>query len=64
MGFLFLCLAVFGRLGGLLRLWLTDDVRTAQFGQSTILAVISKIEATQEEMANIMTKVVMPRYDL
>lgn len=53
-----------GRLGGLLKLWLTDDVRTAQFGQSTILAVLSKIEATQEEMGNIMTKVVMPRSEL
>lgn len=50
-----------GRLGGLLKLWLTDDVRTAQFGQSTILAVLSKIEATQEEMGNVMTKIVMPR---
>ncbi len=50
-----------GRLGGLLKLWLTDDVRTTQFGQSTILAVLSKIEATQEEMGKVMTKVVMPR---
>lgn len=50
-----------GRLGGLLKLWLTDDVRTAQFGQSTILAVLSKIEATQEEVGKVMTKVVMPR---
>lgn len=50
-----------GRLGGLLKLWLTDDVRTAQFGQSTILAVLGKIEATQEEMGNVMTKIVMPR---
>ncbi|HAS8423165.1 TPA: conjugal transfer transcriptional regulator TraJ [Vibrio vulnificus] len=53
-----------GRLGGLLKLWLTDDVRTAQFGQSTILAVLSKIEATQEEMGKIMTRVVMPRSEL
>ncbi|WP_417879410.1 conjugal transfer transcriptional regulator TraJ [Vibrio sp.] len=50
-----------GRLGGLLKLWLIDDVRTAQFGQSTILAVLSKIEATQEEMGKVMTKIVMPR---
>ncbi|WP_438942551.1 conjugal transfer transcriptional regulator TraJ [Neptuniibacter pectenicola] len=50
-----------GRLGGLLKLWLTDDVRTAQFGQSTILAVLRKIEATQEEMGKVMTKVVMPK---
>ena len=34
-----------GRLDGLLKLWLADDLRTAQFGQSTILAVLSKIEA-------------------
>ncbi|EGQ9611053.1 conjugal transfer transcriptional regulator TraJ [Vibrio cholerae] len=53
-----------GRLGGLLKLWLTDDVRTAQFGQSTILAVLSKIEATQEEMGKVMTKIAMPRSDL
>ena len=53
-----------GRLGGLLKLWLTDAVRTAQFGQSTILAVLSKIEATQEEMGKIMTRVVMPRSEL
>jgi hypothetical protein len=25
-----------GRLGGLLKLWLTNDARTAQFGESTI----------------------------
>ena len=50
-----------GRLGGLLKLWLTDDARTAQFGRSTILAVLNKIEATQEEMGKVMTKVVMPR---
>lgn len=50
-----------GRLGGLLKLWLTDDVRTAQFGQSAVLAVLSKIEATQEEMGKVMTKIVMPR---
>ncbi|MDD8266062.1 conjugal transfer transcriptional regulator TraJ [Halomonas sp. RT37] len=53
-----------GRLGGLLKLWLTDDVRTSQFGQSTILAVLSKIEATQEEMGKVMTKIVMPRSEL
>ncbi|EMK3344981.1 TPA: conjugal transfer transcriptional regulator TraJ [Vibrio harveyi] len=50
-----------GRLGGLLKLWLTNDVRTAQFGESTIRAVLSKIEATQEEMGAVMTKIVMPR---
>lgn len=42
-----------GRLGGLLKLWLTDDVRTAQFDQPTILAVLSKSEATQPALSLI-----------
>ncbi len=49
-----------GRLGGLLKLWLTDDPRTAQFGETTILAVLSKIEDTQYEMQQIMRDVVLP----
>lgn len=49
-----------GRLGGLLKLWLTDDPRTAQFGETTILAVLSKIEDTQLEMQRIMRDVVLP----
>jgi hypothetical protein len=32
-----------GRLGGLLKLWLTDDPRTAEFGEATIRAVLSKL---------------------
>ena len=39
-----------GRLGGLLKLWLTDDARTAEVGASTIRAVLSRIEATQKKM--------------
>nr|CDG15379.1 IncP-type oriT binding protein TraJ [Yersinia pestis 16/95] len=50
-----------GRLGGLLKLWLTDDVRTLQFGEATILALLSRIEATQDEMSRIMKAVVQPR---
>lgn len=49
-----------GRLGGLLKLWLTDDVRTAAFGATTILAVLSKIEDTQAQMQQIMRSVVLP----
>lgn len=49
-----------GRLGGLLKLWLTDDVRTARFGDATILAVLNRIESTQDEMARVMKKVVRP----
>ena len=50
-----------GRLGGLLKLWLTDDLRTLQFGEATILALLGRIEATQDEMSRIMKAVVQPR---
>lgn len=50
-----------GRLGGLLKLWLTDDVRTAHFGATTILALLGRIEATQDEMSQIMKFVVRSR---
>ncbi|MFH0785235.1 MAG: conjugal transfer transcriptional regulator TraJ [Pseudomonadota bacterium] len=50
-----------GRLGGLLKLWLTNDERAAQFGHETIHALLSKIESTQDEMGRVMMAVVMPR---
>ncbi len=50
-----------GRLGGLLKLWLTNDPRTAQFGEATIRAVLSRIEATQDKMGQVMNDVVRPR---
>ena len=50
-----------GRLGGLLKLWLTDDVRTAHFGTATILSLLGRIEATQEEMSQVLKSVVQPR---
>lgn len=50
-----------GRLGGLLKLWLTNDERTAQFGEATLRALLSRIEATQDQMGQVMMKVVMPR---
>ena len=52
-----------GRLGGLLKLWLTDDARTARFGESTIRAVLSRIEDTQDTMHAVMRAVVTPRSD-
>ena len=52
-----------GRLGGLLKLWLTNDERTAQFGEATLRAVLSRIEATQDQMGQVMMNVVMPRAD-
>ena len=45
-----------GRLGGLLKLWLTNDERTAAFGDATICAVLAKIEATQQTMQDVMRR--------
>jgi hypothetical protein len=50
-----------GRLGGLLKLWLTNDARTEQFGEATIRALLSKIEDTQDRMHDVMRTVVIPR---
>jgi hypothetical protein len=50
-----------GRLGGLLKLWLTDDERTARFGEGTILALLGRIDATREEMSALVRSVVQPR---
>ena len=50
-----------GRLGGLLKLWLTNDERTAGFGESTIRALLSKIEDTQDTMHAVMRQVVLTR---
>jgi len=47
-----------GRLGGLLKLWLTNDARTADFTPTTIRTLLFKIEATQDELRGVMTKVV------
>lgn len=50
-----------GRLGGLLKLWLTNDEKTAQFDESTIRALLSRIDAKQEELGRLMLSVVIPR---
>ena len=50
-----------GRLGGLLKLWLTNDVRTAQYGESTIRSLLARIENTQDQMLAIMKSVVLTR---
>ncbi|HIE5948442.1 TPA: conjugal transfer transcriptional regulator TraJ, partial [Burkholderia cepacia] len=50
-----------GRLGGLLKLWLTNDARVAGFTPATIHALLSKVETMRDEMSRIMEKVVRPR---
>lgn len=52
-----------GRLGGLLKLWLTDDVRTKTVSPETIRAVLKRIESTQDELGKVMGRIVKPRSD-
>jgi len=48
-----------GRLGGLLKLWLTNDERTEAFGEATIRALLSKISDTQDTIHEVMQLVVL-----
>lgn len=50
-----------GRLGGLLKLWLTDDPRTANYGTALIRAVLAKVEGTMDRMQEIMRTVIIPK---
>ncbi len=50
-----------GRLGGLLKLWLTNDERTKSFDEATIRAVLSKVEDTQTMMHEVIRRVVTPK---
>lgn len=54
-----------GRLGGLLKLWLTDDKKLAQFdhGQMRriIKGVLAKIEGNQDELRRIVKSVLQAR---
>lgn len=53
-----------GRLGGLLKLWLTNDEKLSQFGhqkmRQTIIALIVRIAKNQEKLNEIMLTVVRP----
>ncbi len=50
-----------GRLGGLLKMWLTDDERLAHFNneemRSTILELLGRINSNQDELRAIMSEV-------
>ena len=43
-----------GRLGGLLKLWLTDEVRAMRHGVNDIRGLLHKIEERQEQMGALM----------
>lgn len=46
-----------GRLGGLLKMWLSNDARTQNFSPALINTLLTKIESTQEELRAVMTQV-------
>lgn len=45
-----------GRLGGLLKLWLTQDKRVAHFDSQTIRKLLSRIQITQNAMFDVVKK--------
>lgn len=46
-----------GRLGGLLKLWLTNDERTKNFNKGTIDELLNRISVIQNEMYEKVTKI-------
>lgn len=46
-----------GRLGGLLKLWLTNDERVAKFSPETITTLLQRINATQDLMLCAVQKI-------
>lgn len=51
-----------GRMGGLLKLWLTNDERITKFGpvrvRAIILRVLAKIEGNQDELHKIIKTII------
>ena len=47
-----------GRLGGLLKMWLSDDRRAAHFDKKKINKLLSDIEETRTQMTEIMMKII------
>ena len=45
-----------GRLGGLLKLWLTQDKRVAHFDHRTIMSLLNGIKVTQDAMLQVVKK--------
>lgn len=49
-----------GRLGGLLKLWLSNDRRAAHFDKKAINGILSNIEDARSQMVNTMLKIIKP----
>lgn len=50
-----------GRLGGLLKMWLTDDARMKPFGEDHIRALLTKIDSLRGEMRTAVKEVIKKR---
>jgi hypothetical protein len=50
-----------GRLGGLLKMWLTDDARMKPFGEDHIRALLTKIDSLRGEMRSAVKEVIKKR---
>ncbi len=46
-----------GRLGGLLKLWLTQDKRVAHFDLQTVKTLLNRIQTTQDAMLAVVKKI-------
>lgn len=47
-----------GRLGGLLKLWLSNDRRAAHFDKKTINGILKNIEDARSQMVDTMLKII------
>ena len=52
-----------GRLGGLLKLWLSKDTPIAGIEARTVRATLKKIDTAQEQMLDVMQRVIRPQAD-
>jgi len=52
-----------GRLGGLLKLWLSKETPVVGIEARTVRETLKKIDATQDQMVNLMSKVLRPQAD-
>ena len=50
-----------GRLGGLLKLWLSNEKSVGGIDARTIRETLQKIDRTQDHMLNLMSKVLRPQ---
>ena len=50
-----------GRLGGLLKLWLSKEQSVGGVEARTVRETLKKIDATQDQMLNLMSKVLRPQ---